>query len=251
MASYPDVPDAAGVPPVLRTINAVEDSLVLLTADSDLLFEAFAPPVWGLFANDGSPAVVADSVISVDYRKEFRISDFPIEQGGFASYNKVQVPADVRITFAQGDGEDDRAVFLAAVASAVSSLNLLTVITPEASYQNMNPVHYDYRRSVRSGAALLLVDIWLEEVRPASAAQYTQSQGTTASGDVAAGQAGSSVAPVTSTTLPSIGADTQSPSASATVNQGTVQTQSPNAAQTAATPDLAAAPGFSTPYAEL
>src|SRR5579862_6696491 len=114
---FPDVPRAPGVPPVLRAIGGATTNIVMLAADAVSIIRMFIGPQWGLYAN-GMPLLIGDSVIAFDFRKEWRVSDYPVEQGepasqdgpqsqsavssqgGFRSFDKIAVPFDVRISFA-------------------------------------------------------------------------------------------------------------------------------------------------------
>lgn len=200
---FPSVPNAPGVPAVLRTIGSVNTKVVGLVADVALVLNALSPPRWGIYSSAGKAVVTADSVIALDLRKEFRIADFPVEQGGFASYNKVETPFDVKITFAQSGSVAARTALLASVDRAINTLDLYSVVTPEATYQSLNVVHYDYRRQSREGASLLQVDVWLQQVRIVKAAATTQ---------------------------------VADPASAAPVSQGTVAAQPPTAAQGGAPP---------------
>ena len=174
--AYPDVPDAAGVPPVLREPGAfaTEDasSAPLMTSDADGLDNYQSQAVWGIFDDNGQPVIVADSVFAVDFRKEYRISDYPIEQGAFGSYNKVELPFDGKVSFTVGGSDSDRSGFLASVAAAVSTLDLYSLITPEMTYSSASVVHYDYRRTAQNGATLLTVEMWVEEVRVTGTSEF-------------------------------------------------------------------------------
>jgi hypothetical protein len=214
------VPDAPGVPPMVRVYQAL-DTIVILAADAAQLVQAFGPPAWGIFDQYGAPLLIGDSVIAIDYRREYRISDYPVEQGGFGSYDKVQEPYDVRVTIAvSGKGtvlsnlatggalgaiftgvdmaQINRQQFLQTMEAAAASLDLVQVLTPEASYSGLNIVHHDYRREARNGATLITVDIWLREVRITATSSFTS---------------------------------TQDPSGSSALSGGTVQSTSPTAAQ--------------------
>jgi hypothetical protein len=130
----------------------------------------FLGPTWGVFDADGQPVAPWDSVLKVDYRHEMRIADFPIEGGDFASYNKVQVPYDIRISFVVGSGSggvNRRTALLDALEQAVQSLAFYTVATPEATYYRANLTHLEYARETRRGVNLLVADVWISEVRPA------------------------------------------------------------------------------------
>jgi hypothetical protein len=136
---YPDVPVAAGVPPVnrpsaaLQTVTAV-DTAAILVADAVIAARMFAAPNWGIFDASMQPVITGDSTISVAFRKQARVSDYPIEQGGFASYNKVQTPYDSRLTFACGGSFSVNSVIAAAGAAIAGNLSgALGALTGEAA----------------------------------------------------------------------------------------------------------------------
>jgi hypothetical protein len=135
----------------------------------------FVNTKWGIFTTDLDPIAPWDSVVKIDYRHEMKISDFPIERGAFASYNKVQVPFDIRISFAVGSkgGIATRTKFLADLEFAVQSLQMYIVITPEATYSRANLTHMEYSRESRRGLNLLVVDVWVQEVRVSEGSAFT------------------------------------------------------------------------------
>lgn len=185
---YPNVPPSSGVPAVFRSAaQAIPLGIITVAADAAQVFRMFQAPEWGLFNKGGQPIAVADSVVSIDFRREARISDYPLEQGAFETYDKVQMPFDVRVRFAVTNSVDlpglgslgmssYRKDFLAAIDLAFKSLDLFTVITPDATYPSVNITHYDYRREGRNGATLLVVDVWCQEVRVNAQAKYSQTQ---------------------------------------------------------------------------
>lgn len=202
--------------------------VVALTGDAIGALSGAAPPLWGLFLN-GEPVILADNVVTLEYRRDFQISNYPIEQGGFSSYNKVQKPFEVRIRFSTGGSLADRSAFLASIDAVIGDTNLYDVVTPEATYSNVNLVHEDLRRTADDGAGLIKVDVWCEEVRAASLALSSSGSGT---------QTGTTVTTTapdgasTTTTTPI--SNPQSPSAALTTNDGTVQATPPTSAQQAA-----------------
>lgn len=200
--TYPDVPRASGVPAVFRAPTRPVFTALLLVADVLTVLRSFAPPQWGIFSESGFPVLIPDSVVSVDIRREWRISDYPVERGGFQSFDKVASPGDARVRLAVS-GVESRGPFLAQLDTIAASLDLFTVVTPDAIYPSVNIVHYDYRREQRSGASLLLIDVWLQEVRVTAQTQFT---------------------------------DTKTPEGAANVSGGTVQGAAPTAAQAAAVP---------------
>ena len=162
------VPNLPGVPALISYADDVIGTI--LSGDGIGVFDAFLTDQWGVFL-DGSPVVTADTVTSVSYRQEWAISDFPVENGSFNSYNKVQIPFDVRVRFTAGGSESNRAALLSSVASiADDSVNLYTVVTPEETYSSVTITHYEYSRTAVNGVGLLSVDVWCLNVNEQSAA---------------------------------------------------------------------------------
>lgn len=131
----------------------------------DLAALGLLPPSWGLFTEDGSAVVEADSVTRVEYRREWNIADFPIERGGFETYDKVENPFIARVTFVCGGSQAHREAFLNSIEEIAGDLELYTLVTPEISYPNVNITHYDYTRTATQGLGLMAVTIWVQEVR--------------------------------------------------------------------------------------
>lgn len=169
---------------------------LILTADAIGLFAFFGQPEWGIFASgSGAPLLLADSVYSVEYSRDYQISDFPQEAGAFASYNKVQVPFQAKVSFL---ANRLRYNFFATVEQATASLDLVTVVMPEFTYPNANITHYGFRRTARNGKTLVMFEVWCEEVRILASSKLSGSNtgtkasdiGTAAGGEGAAGAAG-------------------------------------------------------------
>lgn len=173
--TYPDVPEGHGVPAVFRAPTRIVFTERLLVADVLTVIGAFIAPRWGIFTRGGSPVAIPDSVVSVDFRREWRISDYPVERGGFQSFDKVSTPFDVRVRFATS-GLGFRGDFLAAIDYAATSLDLFTVVTPDATYDSVNIVHYDYRRERQNGVGMILVDVWCEQVRETATTAFSDTK---------------------------------------------------------------------------
>lgn len=179
--AFPNVPFVLGVPALLRDIlNLPANPPLGPFVDGPGVTSNQFGPTWGIYDADGGLAIDPDSVIAVEYRNDHRISDYPVEEGGFESYNKVTVPYDVRVTMTKGGTDSDRAAFLADCEALAATLDLFTVVTPEVSYADLNPTHFDLSRKRERGATLLTVEMWFEQVRNTATATYTSTK--TASG---------------------------------------------------------------------
>lgn len=162
MALPVNVPRAPGVPNVLFADGAT--LITFLTRDAVRLFLGAPAAPWGIYSG-GSPVVTAESVLAFDYRKQFSLSDYPVERGGFEDFDKVELPYDIIFRFVKGGGPGSHRAMLQSIDAAIRSLNLYTVVTPDATYQNVNITHMDYSRNGQQGLGLLAVDVWGMEVR--------------------------------------------------------------------------------------
>ena len=169
-----DVPNLPGVP-ALPSFSAID--VVLLVEDLvSFLFGITTAPQWGIFL-DGVPVIVADNTISFEYRQDFPVSDYPVEGGGFQSYDKVQLPGDIRMQFSAGGSIANRQAFLESIENEINTTDLYDVLTPEQVYLSYNFTHRDIRkRTAQDGAGLIVVDLWLTEIRESTTATFTNTQ---------------------------------------------------------------------------
>ncbi len=192
LIEYPDIPDVPGVPPIPRLaddgiIDSQDDSF----SNQEVQLKSFKTQRnWGIFdaegnalgnpnlfteTDDGKPARTV-STNSLEMSKKMRISEFPVEQGTFATYNKVDLPANPVVTLAYGGTVADRSEFLRQIEVATDSLDLYSVVTPEVTYINFSVESYSFPRRHDQGANLLIVAITLKQIRQVSA-QFTSSNG--------------------------------------------------------------------------
>lgn len=211
----PDVPNVPGVP-ALTSYSSFPFSL--LFGDALSVIGTFFAPQWGVYIEGqpvivpatifgqtinpavsalsaiaalvGFPNVVAvtGSVIEFDYSAESPISNYPQENGAFQSYNKVQLPYDVRMKIASGGGSAAaRQAFFDTLEALRTSTALVDVVTPEHVYTDCNCFHIDYRRTAHSGVELIVADVWFKEVRIRSAVSFSNTQQPTDAGQQSIG----------------------------------------------------------------
>ena len=159
------VPNVPGVPQILggfapsAALSILPSNFLGLGSTTLSFLPISVGQQWGIFLG-GAPVVVAESVISIDYKQDWVIADFPIEGGKFESYDKVWRPFDVRFRFSAGGNESARQALLDSVAAIAGDLNLYDFVSPEAIYENVSVAHYDYHRTATNGVGLLVVDVW-------------------------------------------------------------------------------------------
>lgn len=180
---YPDVPIAPGVPPVLRLLDQQEQPEPQLQSDSKEI-DRLAASQWGIFTQGGRPIVNADNVASIEDGVEYRIADYPLEEGGFESYNKVATPREIRVSMSKGGTISDRQQFLATLTSLQSDLELYNVVTPEQTFTDMNITGVRKSRNKDNGATMLTVEVMLQEVRVTATAEVSASKEPAGADDV-------------------------------------------------------------------
>ncbi len=159
-----DIPNVPGVPKLLPSASGALPEL--LFADN-LEGYGYPPSAWGVFLNGGQ-VIPFETFVSIDYRQGWSIADYPIEEGGFHSYDKVELPFDARVRFASKGTEESRQELLQAVEAVAKSLERYDVVTPEKSYHSCNVQHYDYRRTNLNGVGIIVIEMWLLEIRTTS-----------------------------------------------------------------------------------
>jgi hypothetical protein len=168
----PNVPRVPGVP---NLTGYLLEPLVLLAADLLLPGLGLGAPAWGIFLA-GEPAVDVNSVLSMDYRRDWTISDYPVEEGAFQSYDKVQLPYDVRLRVTSGSSIADRQLMIAELDALGDSLELFDVLTPERAYVGVNVSHVGFERKPTAGLGLIVADVWFVEIRPAGRTQFSNTR---------------------------------------------------------------------------
>jgi hypothetical protein len=177
---FPNVPMLPGVPQLLRSALFPPSPFPTLGAgpqSNALGASANHAPAWGILDSDLNPVLTPDSILDFDQRAEYSVSNFPVQAGGFASYNKVTLPQELVLRMSKaGTGVGDRAQFLATLHTLSRSFDLYTIITPERSYANVNITRYEVSRRREAGAYFLTeVDVFFIEIRQVTAQYSTTS----------------------------------------------------------------------------
>ena len=195
----PAVPNFPGVPALDSYIGDVVGQLV-----EDVLDAIFGTTVqWGIYL-DGLPVLSYDNQVSFSYSQDWKISTYPVEEGSFQTYNKVQMPAEVRCKFSAGGSVTNRQNLLQSIDEVMSTTDLYDIVTPETVYLGYNFMHREYDREANN-VGLLVVDITLEEVIETATAQFQDTASPNATGQVGLGN---------------VSAPTSSQSEQSTVSQG-------------------------------
>lgn len=173
--SYPNVPQTDGVPPVKRDgSNPGTETESPLTEDGDEI-SVQGLKEWGVY-KDGDKVLDPDTIISVGYDAEHRIADYPIEEGGFESYDKVALPFQSRVVMTKGGKSEDRRAFLASVEEIRVDRELYTIATPERTYSSANITRVSVDRSREQGAGMVTVELIFVEIRANATVSFSNSK---------------------------------------------------------------------------
>jgi hypothetical protein len=158
-----------GVPPMPFSVSLPPIITQLTSELSAAIWDAISvSQTWGIYNTGGGVLIQADAVVGIDYTQNSRVSDFPVESGGFASYNKVATPYTATISLTRGGSETLRSEFLTAIDALQRGVTLFSVVTPTAVYLNATLEQYRYRRQSTGGVGLITVELDVREVREVS-----------------------------------------------------------------------------------
>lgn len=197
---FPNVPKLPGVPQLARS-NLFPPGpppiLGLAVALGKLWQSIFAQPQWGIYKPGGSNTTNAggifdpqartadtlmvkpDSFGEFSYRNEWSVSDFPTQDGAFASYDKVNNPFEISVRMYKGGTKQARKKFLDSIEAIAGTLDLYKIITPEHVYLSVNVTRFEISRRGPRGAYMLSeVDLYFREIRIVTAA-YSSTATTT------------------------------------------------------------------------
>ncbi|KOY61207.1 hypothetical protein AM629_15150 [Photorhabdus heterorhabditis] len=140
-------------------------------------------PGYGIYyasgQNVGDKPFTPTSFIAVEVTREASITTAPIEKGGYTSYNKVQRPGEVHVTFSfegwtgfSGSVPNltnltltSRSDVLEALDKMVSSAEIYDIETPDTTYTSYDLIKYDFRIRQDNGVTLLIVTAVFQAVQ--------------------------------------------------------------------------------------
>jgi hypothetical protein len=177
---------AANGAPDLLSGAAPASPQQLATSSAAAAGSAQGTSQWGIFLN-GAKVLSPDSIAGLDYRREWRLADFPLEEGAFESYDKVAMPFDVQLRVTKGGDAATRAAFLAAVEKISGTLDRYDVLTPEATYTSVSVASLAVSRNASGGNGLITVLLGLRQVRVTATQAFLEVQAPQAADSVNGG----------------------------------------------------------------
>ena len=135
----------------------------------------------------GGTVLDYDTFVEVKYEDKFKVSDFPVEQGAFATYNKVRHAAVSHVRLAITDDPARRGAFIVGLATLAASTRTVNIVTQDATYLNQTLESYAIVRAPQHGWGKVIADLAFIEVREVFAT-YANAKLPGANGAKGAGQ---------------------------------------------------------------
>jgi len=131
-----------------------------------------APEYYLTYKEGGGIAVEFSRIMDLEMTAEGKVVAAPIEQGSFASYNKVASPTAIRATLGvEGDLSDLQSV-VDTLFELKDGTELVNFVTPVREYQSYTLEKFSYQQAAEKGVNVLYVEINLTEIKEVEP-QYT------------------------------------------------------------------------------
>jgi hypothetical protein len=194
LPAFPNVPNLPGVPQMARSLLYPPDPAPTIETEGSaeaIAQSVTAAPIWGVFSQPDSTAgaaavqvVDADSVMDFGWRQEYRVSNYPVQQGAFASYKKVFVTFECSVTLTKGGTLEQRTQFLQQIDAVVASLDLFNIRTPEKTYIGCNCTRAELARRGPQNAGYFDVELFFVQISEVQAQYSSTNAPSTANSSV-------------------------------------------------------------------
>lgn len=129
---------------------------------------------WDMFDSKGRKLFTFDTFFSLDSLADARVTQAPVENGTFASYNKTVSPMRTTVVLGYTGLALIRAAILRRCESLLKGTELVSIVTPDKTFVNMSVVAVDHSYASSKGVDRLMLALTLEEVRQVQPAYATE-----------------------------------------------------------------------------
>ena len=126
-------------------------------------------------AESSAIAVEFSRVMDLEMTAEGKVVSTPIEQGSFASYNKVASPTGIRATLAVEGELGDLQSVVDRLFELKDGTELVNFVTPVREFQKYTLEKFSYQQAAEKGVNVLYVEINLSEIKEVEP-QYTDAK---------------------------------------------------------------------------
>ena len=119
---------------------------------------------WNIYDESGSVLVPFDTFFGYGFGQENKVAEKPVEKGKFVNYNKTIAAKQIMVRLGKTGSPMDLSAYLDAIDKLVAGTDLVSVVTPEKNYLDVNAVRYDFDRNSESGVDRIIVDLSFQEI---------------------------------------------------------------------------------------
>lgn len=125
-----------------------------------------------------------DTFISAEITADGAIVSEQVEEGSFVSYNKATSPLEITVMLGKSGEASELQDILDSLKELKDSTDVVSVVTPEAEYENMALESYSYSRRREDGVNVLFVELKLIEIREVESQTTTVQTKSSSAGKV-------------------------------------------------------------------
>ena len=147
-------------------------SVTPLTADDPSVAAGPAESDWVVLDDSGAQVLESDNVVRFETVQEYRLPNYPQEKGAFSTYNKVQVPFEVRMSVSVSGSVANRQAYLAELKTRSGDTNLYSVQTPVDTYDSVNIDRFEWAMADGS-AQMIKLTIYFLQIRVTASTTFS------------------------------------------------------------------------------
>lgn len=182
--NFPSVPIAEGVPNLARSAYSLAQKtgatgrVMGLTGGLAGTFlghylNAMLAPTYALLNQKDEKVITPDGPVEFEMKGDASVSTYPVELGGFQSYNKVVNPEDFSLSLlCSGHGPMSHKDFLTACSELKNGASVIKLVTPKYVYPYVTCTGMSHQTTARNGVTLLKVNLTFKEVPCRASTSY-------------------------------------------------------------------------------
>lgn len=138
-------------------------------------FLGMLPERWTILDDKGEKVLDFDAFHKTDISADAKIISAPVEGGSFVMYNKTRAPLELSCTLIKQGFPADLQAYVDQLLIYVDAVTLVSIVTPDKEYQNMNLTKVKFTRSAENGVDMIMAECNFQEVRQVTL-QYTSAK---------------------------------------------------------------------------
>ena len=159
--------------------NFISNQFILENAVQWGIYEPAKPPKPPLKQTQAKLVLEVDGFLDFELSNASQVAGYRIEEGKFASYNKVDSPYNANIVLVKNGDEETLRKFLLDLDQISNDIKLYDIVTPQQVYSNANVVQYSYRRTAQEGYNTLYIYLSFVQILSTLELQFSNATKTT------------------------------------------------------------------------